>query len=398
MKVLHVIPSIAQVRGGPSQAILAMVKALREQNINAEIVTTNDNGPDLLNVPLCQRSEYEQVPIWFFPRFSPALASLREFAFSKELTAWLWQHITEYDLLHVHAIFSYPSTVAMTITRWQNIPYIVRPLGQLCEWSLQQSAQKKQLYLTVIERANLQNSCALHLTSEQEKQEVSQLELKSPGFVLPHGILLPTLVPAARQRLRQLLQVPENEPVIVFMSRLHLKKGLDYLIPALGQLTHHRFTFVLAGSGSPAYEAEVDTLLGSAGIRNRTYRPGFVKDNQTKNLLLQGADVFVLTSHSENFSVAVLEAMAAGLPVVVTSGVALSSVVKEHQVGYVPELNVSAIASSIEQCLNYPQASKEMGDRARQVMLEKYTWERIASNLIKVYTAILKKAPLPILY
>jgi glycosyltransferase involved in cell wall biosynthesis len=177
------------------------------------------------------------------------------------------------------------------------------------------------------------------------------------------------------------------------MSRLHPKKGLDYLIPALGKLTEQRFTFVLAGSGSPEYEAEVDALLVAAGMRDRTYKAGFVT-GATKDLFLQGADLFVLTSHSENFGMAVLEALAAGLPVLVTSGVALADLVKQDRLGYVAELDGDAIASTLQHFFNSPHIAQEMGDRARQLILEQYTWDRIASSLVEVYKTTIEPAPI----
>jgi glycosyltransferase involved in cell wall biosynthesis len=386
MKVLHVIPSIAQVRGGPSQAILEMVRALQVKGVEAEIVTTNDNGTNLLDVPLQRCIDYEGVATRFFSRFSPKVEPIREFAFSGQLTGWLWQNICKYDLLHVHAIFSYPSTIAMTIARLQRKPYLVRPLGQLCQWSLQQSHRKKQVYLKAIERSNLKGSQALHLTSRQEETEVSQLNLKVPNFILPHGLSIPDRIPDAPQKLRQLLKVAEDETVILFMSRVHPKKGLDYLIPALAKLDSHSFTFVIAGNSSPEYESELDTLLNTLGIKHRIHRFGFVS-GEIKNILLQGADLFALTSHSENFGVAVLEALAAGLPVLVTPGVALASVVAEHQLGYVAEMDIDAIASEIEHFLNNRQEAKAMGQNARQLVRQEYTWNSIATRLIDVYSS-----------
>lgn len=388
MKILHVIPSVGSVRGGPSQAVIETVKALQNFGVEAEIVTTNDNGNDLLDVPLRQCIEYKQVPVRFFPRFSPGLHSIREFAFSGQLTAWLWQNASNYDLLHVHAIFSYASTAAMAIARLKGVPYIVRPLGQLCEWSLQQSARKKKIYLDLIERSNLNHSQALHLTSEQEQQEVSRLGLGLHSFVLPHGLSVPLAISNAHSRLREHLKVPADEPVILFMSRLHPKKGLDYLIPALAKLTHHRFTFVIAGSGSKEYEAEIKSLVTSSGIGDRVYFAGFL-EGESKNLFIQGSDLFALTSHSENFAVVVLEALAAGVPVVVTPGVALASVVQQHQLGYVTQLDVSAIASTVEQYLNNPQQGKNMGKSAQKLIYDHYTWDQIAARMIHIYQAIL---------
>ncbi|AFZ32191.1 glycosyl transferase group 1 [Gloeocapsa sp. PCC 7428] len=390
MKILHVIPSVGQVRGGPSQAVVEMVQALQNLSIDADVATTNDNGFDLLDVPLCQKIEYQKVPVWFFPRFSPSIESIREFAFSSPLTSWLWQHVAEYDLLHIHAIFSYPSTIAMAIARLKGVPYIIRPLGQLCEWSLQQSSLKKQAYMTLVERANINCSKALHFTSHQEQQEASKLGFNSPSFILPHGLSLPKLIPDARYKLRQILKAPIDEPVVLFMSRIHPKKGLEYLIPALGKLVEQRFTFILAGNGSPEYESKISELLAAADIQNRTYRPGFVTD-EMKDLLLQGSDIFTLTSHSENFGIAVLEALAARLPVVVTPGVALSSVVEQHQLGHVVQLDTTAIASSIQNLLSNPQETQKIGDRARQLIHEQYTWERIALDLISIYEAITKQ-------
>jgi len=397
VKVLHIIPSVAPVRGGPSQNTLELAKALRKQGVEAEIATTNDNGTGLLDVPLGKCSEYKEVPVWFFPRFSPQINSVREFAFSSQLTNWLWHNASKYDLIHVRALFSYASTAAMAIARLQNLKYIVEPHGLLCQWSMQQSALKKQIYLSLIERANLNGSLALRFSSLQEQQEALALKFTSPGLILPHGLSIPASIPNARKQLRALLQVPEDRPVILFMSRLHPKKGLDYLISALGKLSHQQFSFVLAGSGTPEYEAEVETLLVNAGIRDRTYLPGFVLD-ETKAILLQGADLFALTSHSENFGVAVLEAMAVGLPVLVTPGVALAPIVAQHQLGYVPQLNVSAIAASLLCLLEKPHQLQKMGDRARQLVTEKYTLDRVALNLKDAYTAIINQEPIATLY
>lgn len=390
MKVLHVIPSIASVRGGPSQAVLEMVTALRHFNIDAEIATTNDNGTQILNVPLNKKIEYQKVPVWFFSRFSPEIHSIREFTFSSSLTFWLWNHISNYDLVHIHAIFSYPSTIAMAIARIKKLPYICRPLGQLCSWSLKQNYQKKQIYLKLIEKFNINYAEALHFTSRQEQQEASILNLKSSSFVLPHGISIPSKIPDARTILRQQLKVAENEPIILFLSRLHPKKGLEYLIPALGNLTDKSFTFILAGNGDSEYETEVEKLLHEHKIYTRTCRVGFVQ-GEYKNLLLQGADIFALTSYSENFGIAILEALASGIPALVTPGVALSSLLEQERIGYVMDLNVDAITSSLKYCLNNLPELNEKGKRASQIILQQYTWQSFAPKLVDIYTAIINQ-------
>ena len=293
------------MRGGTSQAVIEIVGALRSQGIDAEIATTNDNGKDLLDVPLYkltdQLAEYRNIPIRFFPRFSPNINAIREFAFSRSLTTWLWQHINEYDLVHVHAIFSYASTVAMAIARIQKVPYINTPHGLLCKWSLQQSKLRKQIYLNVIERSNLLHSQSLHFTTQQEQEEFNLLKLNISSFILPLGVQISTLIPDAQSQLHELLQIPDLCPILLFMSRIHPKKGLEYLIESLGKLKEYNFALVIAGSGEPDYVQQIQDLLVTHSISDRAHLVGFV-EGEIKNLYLQGSDLFTLTSHSENFA------------------------------------------------------------------------------------------------
>ncbi len=362
-----------------------MVHALQSQEIDVEIATTNDDGDRLLDIPLGTSTLVDRIPTYFFARFSPPFAALREFAISVSFTIWLFQNIRKYELIHVHALFSYTSTVAMTIARLKKVPYIVTPHGLLCKWSLNQSRQKKQAYLNLIERSNLDRARSIHLTCQQEQDDLRALSFKSPTFILPLALTeIPILIPDARNLLHQSLNCLADEPIILFLARLHYKKGLDYLIPALGKLQEHPFTFVIAGTGTLEYEAEIQLLLEGAGINQRTKILGFVEGKQ-KDLLIQGADLFALTSHSENFGIAVLEALVAGTPVLITPGIGLADVVREHNLGDVVDLDIAAITAAINRHLTDLDRSNLMGKRAREFAIEYYDRDKIAIELIEVY-------------
>jgi glycosyltransferase involved in cell wall biosynthesis len=397
VKILHVIPSVSLTRGGTTPAIIDMVHALQHQNLDVTIATTNDDGDHLMTVDLEKKVIHRGIPTYFFPRFSPNSLAIREFNFSFTFTTWLFQNIAKYDLIHLHGIFSYTTTIAMVIARFQKISYLTTPHGMLCEWSLQQRRQKKQAYLSLIEKANLDHAQAIHLTCQQECDDLTALDLKAPTFILPLALTeMPQSIPNAGDRLRQSLNCPTDEPIILFLSRLHYKKGLDYLIPALAQFRDQQFTFVIAGSGTPAYEAEIQTLVNASGLGDRTQMVGFV-EGERKDLLIQGADLFALTSHSENFGVAVLEALIAGKPVLITPGVGLVDIVREHDLGYVADLNIDSIIHELDQYFADPDRAKQKGDRAHQFTIANYTWDKIANDLVQVYQSIVDQQPIPLL-
>jgi glycosyltransferase involved in cell wall biosynthesis len=393
VKVLHVIPSVNPALGGPTQVVLNLVKALRESGVDAEIATTNDKGSDLLDVPLYQRIEYEEIPIWFLPRFSPPM---KEFIFSAAITRWLWQHIGDYDILDNHYLFSYASSSAGAIARWQGIPYTVRTMGQLSPWALNHSRLKKQIYTSLIERHNLNQAAAIHCTATGEAEDVRKFGIKTPIITLPLGVNQSLKIPDAKQKLRQIYNIAPTTPIVLLLARLHAVKRPELLIQALGKLAQEDcdFHLILAGSGEPDYLTHLKNLAASLGLASRTSLPGFVT-GKDKDLLLFASDIFVMPSFTENFGIAIAEAMAAGLPVIVTSTVKIGPEIAEAKAGLVVEGEVDALSFAIAQLLTSPNLRHQLGENGKQLVRNRYSWSAIALNLADVYRSIVERQILP---
>ena len=382
--------------GGPTQVVFNLVNALQECGVKAEIVTTNDNGSKLLNVPLNQLVEYPieiyqnvSVPIWFLPRFSPPM---KEYIFSTALTKWLWKNIGNYDILDNHYLFSYASTCAGAIARWQGIPYTVRTQGQLSPWALAQSKLKKTVYTFLIERYNLNRAAAIHCTSTGEAQDVWNFGVKTPTITLPLGVNPTVNLSDAKQKLRNLYQISDKTPILLFLSRLHQKKNPDLLLQALNKLANQNYNFhlILAGSGKEDYISYLKNLVSSIGLTSRISLPGFVTGGD-KDLLLQGSDIFVLPSSSENFGIVVAEAMAASLPVIVTPGVQIAPEIIAEQAGLVVKEEVETLAQAIAQLITSPSLRQQLGGNGKRLVNSRYSWRVIAQNLTSAYSKIIEK-------
>lgn len=395
MKILHIIPSISPLRGGPSQAILEMVQAQRQQGIDAAIATTNDHGDATFVAPYGQPIERgsipelvgPSVPIWVFPRVLSQVVALREFAVAPTFAPWLWQHVADYDLVHIHAIFNYPTTLGMAIAKAKGIPYIVRPIGSLCRWSLEQGKAKKRLYLQTLGRRLLRGSAALHFTTIQERQEALAAGFDGASFILPHGVQLPATMADASRQLRQRLQITNDAPIVLFLSRLHPKKGIEHLIDAVATLANESFTLVIAGSGDAEYEAAIAQRIEQAGLGPQVRQIGFVSGDW-KTCLLQGADLFVLPSYSENLGIALLEAMAAGLPVITTPEVAIAPLIEQHQTGLVTAAYAPALATAIQHYLHHPATARQHGQQGRALVETEFSWPTQAARLLEQCTQL----------
>jgi len=388
IRVLHVIPSVSPLRGGPSKAVLEMVAALRQQGVEASILTTNDHGPGVdPSLPTGHWIERKGVPLIAFPRWSPPVHALREFAISPGLVRWLKGHLRHYDLLHVHAIFSFPSTWAMREARHAGVPYLVRTIGQLSPWSLSQSRARKEAMLNLVERRNLNGASALHFTSAAERDEVAALGLLPAPLVLPLGVRL------NNRTHRRVLEEEQADRAthFLFLSRLHPKKQLDRLLEALALLNAQQpsaaWELRIAGRGDPDYERQLQEQARVLGLGERCRWLGQV-EGERKDQELADADWLVLPSAAENFGIAVVEALAAGTPAILSPQVAVADLVAGAGAGLVCASTPSALARTLASALGGPGPATRQA--ARNLAEQRLAWPAIATDLEARYGEIVK--------
>src|SRR5436190_4675970 len=379
MKVLHVIPSIADCYGGPSKVILDTCRALRAAGIAAEIATTNADEEDDSPIPDELPVIVNDVPVYFFAR-----QNRWSYKFSWNLTRWLKQNVTQYNLLHLHALFSYSTTAAAHFARKQLIPYIVLPHGMLAPWAIKQKRFLKQPYLRLIEQRNLEHAAAVQFTAEEE--------LNSSAFRGQSNIVLPCVIDLAIQRNGHRRE-PSDRPRILFLSRLHPKKGIDLLIKAVGKLAADGkdFELLLAGDGDPDYQQQVKAMVHDNQLAARTRFLGFVRGSE-KTRLLHESDIFVLPSYEENFGIAVTEAMAASLPVVISDRVNICDEVRSAEAGLITSPEVEDLRLAIARLMDDRVLRTEMGARGAEFVKARFGMAAIAHQTINIYQDILQNS------
>lgn len=398
LKILQIVPSISLVYGGPSQMIRGLSAAIAQQPAAAvsqvTILTTDSNGDvdeTPLDVPLGVPVAEDGYEVIYF-RCLP----FRRYKFSTGLLSWLWANAHRYDIAHIHALFSPVSTTAATVCRWKNLPYIMRPLGTLDPADLQKKKQIKKIYASLLERPNLAGAAAIHFTSDLESKVSERFGVSTPGKVIPLGVALPTLPErsASQLAIRERFDIPAERPIILFMSRVDPKKGFDLLLPALDKLYQNGkpFHFLLCGANPQdrAYETSIKQKVESSAWAKWATVVGFVS-GELKAQILSAADVFVLPSYYENFGIAVAEAMAAKIPVVISDQVHIWPAIKESESGWVVPTEVEALTDALGEAIAQPDVRLQRGENAQRCAKENYSWGAIAQLMTTTYQQLLLK-------
>ncbi len=386
MRVLHVIPSLAASYGGPAAAMPVMARGLAAAGVEVHVATIDET------LPKSASSDGFISDTEGFHRLSFGL-SFRPYRVSLSLGRWLARHAGDYDLIHIHGVFTYSSWAACRAAAKAGVPFVVRPLGILNRWGMENRRPRlKRWFFRLVEKPFFDRAAAMHFTSRDEAEDVARLGIRSKTVIIPLGIDLADFehLPSPSLFLKRFPEA-ESGPRVVFISRVDRKKGIEMLIPAFREIrkTVTDARLVIVGDGPPQLIEELRRLADVQGVLETVTWAGFL-GGEMKLSALAAAKVFCLPSHSENFGMALLEAMAAGLPCVATDQVALAvSAAREGAVSLIP-CRADAIAPAVLKVLSSQDESVKLGQAARAYAWSHHGMAATGIRLRELYETIIQ--------
>lgn len=374
MRVLQVLPSIASESGGPVRSTLANCRAVQE--VDPDVRYTLAGTERALDLEWRRKFE-RRMPEGMELRLFRATGR-HAFTYSLSLMAWLWRHVRDYDLAVVHVLLHPISSSAARIARHHGVPYLLVPHGTLSDYTFEhRRTWLKRAYFQIVERGTLRGAAAVRFTADTEVDEAPSWGRNTSVRVIAHPF---------ESRVRGFEPLDPDSHRVLFLSRFHPVKGLDVLLPAFRHLRERipDAELVLAGAGTEAYEARIRDEIHSLGLAEAVRLPGFVEGEEKARLLAESS-VFVLPSHQENFGVAIVEAMDAGLPVVISCGVGIWRQVEGAGAGLVVHRGPKAVADALAALLSDPERRRRMGASGRELVKTRFAPERIGRELRILY-------------
>jgi len=349
MRILHIVPSYkpAYGYGGPIISVSRLAEELVRYGTEAQVFTTTANGVDELPVPAGVPQVVDGVQVRYFQRWTGDHGH-----FSPALLWMLWRSARQFQIVHIHSWWNWVTWGALLVCRLRGVSTVVSPHGMLSPYTVH--GRFRLFFQKTLGKMLLAKSL-LHATSKQEMWELEALHPGQQVVVVPNIVYLPETTPKH-------LEVPGMELRLLFLSRIDPKKGLDILFRALASLKNlPGWRLSIGGATGTPYSKKMQALAASLGISERISWLGWIQADE-KWSLLEASDLLILTSHNENFAIAVLEALAVGTPVVVGNQVGLHSYVAEKDLGWRTEITPEAVAGVLHTAL----ADEEKRRRIRQ--------------------------------
>lgn len=380
---VHTVASIGEWAGGPSRTVTNLCSSLAKCGCKVDLTVGFDPARDgVLIKPSEEQVRLQMIlarsigRLKLFPGFGHEAETLARKASKGGASA----------LIHDHGIWGLTNIAAAKAARRAAVPYVLHPRGMLEPYALKYKGHKKRLAWHLYQERIIASSAVLIATSDQERDNIKCLFPNLAVAVIPNGVPFPIVVSDRAQRP---LSVRRN---LLFLSRVHPKKNILGLVRAWREvcLEPSRANWVLqiAGPDELDHQREVKELVHSLGLDARVEFLGMVSEAD-KGALLNAADLFVLPSFSENFGIAVAEALAHGLPVVATHGTPWGGLV-DRGCGWWVEPSPDALAQAMAAGVDMTPADRQaMGQRGREYAHTEFSWDRIGLDTMRLYEWVL---------
>jgi glycosyltransferase involved in cell wall biosynthesis len=338
------------------------------------------------NSKLGTRNFFKGVPTIFFPTQWG-----ESFKYSKPLSVWLDANVKEFDVVHIHAVFNHACLAAARACRKHNVPYVVRPLGTLDPWSMQQKPWRKRLFWQLAGKRMLQGASAVHYTAQAEQSATEQSLGLNHGRVIPLGVEINQSAHANdRASVSPELTNLAAHSYVLVLSRLHPKKGLDVFIDAFAAVVRAKefaaWRLVLAGEGSADYVQSLTQRIAAAQITEKVLFAGWLEGDE-KNAFLRRACLLALPSHHENFGLCVMESLAAGVPVLVSPQVNLAAEIATAGAGWIVPANQPDLEAALKEIFSRDLERAKRGVAGKR-LAQDFSREHVALRLNELYAAV----------
>jgi len=382
LKILHIVPTYipAWVYGGPIRSVHALCKKMVEKGHQVDVFTTNVNGKGVSDVPLKSFVNLDGVGVKYFS----CNKFLKRMYYSTDMKNSLMNEIKNYDVIHLHSVFLWPTWIAAKICIKYKKPYILSPRGMLVSELIQKkNSLIKKIYIKIFESHNLKHAKFIHCTSSLEEVELKKIELNlSPVVVIPNGILEGT--ESQFKVAENLIHAIPKSGYMLFIGRVNWKKGLERLFIAMSHMGTG--DLVIAGGDDGCLE-KLKKKCNDLGLEARVYFVGQIIGKE-KDSLIKNSALVILPSYSENFGNTLLEAMSFGKCVACTPGVGLAEKIKSFDAGYILPENPKMMGSKLNGIINNKKMLIEKGKNGEALYLSEFSW----ASLEKKFEALYKKA------
>jgi len=373
MKIIFVTPYVSQTAGGLFTSVRLLAQKLSIKHEVEVFALEDDRG---------KSDFHEWQPI--VPRLFKIFPQTFGYGFSVPLVRALAR--AQPDILHVHGIRMWPATAARIVAQKKKIPLVISPRGQLNEWPMERNRLRKKLMHFLFEDTNIRSTTFIHATCEAEKQYIYNLGFNQPVEIIPNGVSCSEFDTFDSSSVFSKWPILKNKKVLLFLSNVHPRKGLDLLAPAWEKLRkkHSGWILAIAGTGESQYYEKVKNLYRDGANDNQVVFLGDVRGNE-KIALYRLCELFILPTHSENFGNVIAEAMAACKPVITTKGTPWSCLA-DLKSGWWIDYDTQAIQQALKTAMCLSDEERiEMGQRGRQYVEKHLSWDILADNLASMY-------------